>query len=193
MILDCTCGDKRMYHKLHRRFEEPGEIVFLDVRSGRQPKDKSLTRVCTIRPTVKASFGAIPFRDDAFSLTLFDPPHQRGGEKQLVTQIYGNLTGIVPQTMLVEAIREIERITKPGGVLLAKSNDLQYPFAEWMITTFRNFGFEALLREEITGSDKFPGQGRKSKTEWILFVKVRETPLMRRKPSERTIPQAPKP
>ena len=79
-ILDVTCGSRTIwFNKTHPA------AVYCDIRRERlsgiwsSGAGKS-ERSCIVEPDVLCDFCDLPFRDESFSLVVFDPPHLKKAE-----------------------------------------------------------------------------------------------------------------
>ena len=112
-VLDPTCGPGGMW-TLHT----PARLVCSDILANRD-----------VRPDVRCSYLALPFRDRAFASCLFDPPYKLTGDRN--TERGGNHGELATrfQTKLTRrawldvgpAITECSRVTRE--VLIVKSQD----------------------------------------------------------------------
>lgn len=101
--------------------------------------------------TVRGDFTNLPFKDEAFQMVLFDPPHTidsrntllgtfpeyQGGDPHLATFKYGCYRTIDQLRKAVyQGAREAARVLKPDGVLVFKWSDSEKPFS-WAHDTVR--------------------------------------------------------
>ena len=113
IILDACCGS-RMFH-----FDKNNKnVVFMDNRDfedtlcdGRQLK---------VHPDIVADFRSIPFKDNSFSLVIFDPPHLiKVGESSWIYKKYGKLQKTWTSD-IKKGFDECMRVLKPRGTLIFK-------------------------------------------------------------------------
>lgn len=113
VILDACCGS-RMFH-----FDKNNKkVVFMDNRDfedtlcdGRQLK---------VHPDIVADFRNMPFKDNTFSLVIFDPPHLlKVGQNSWLCKKYGKLNKTWPVD-IKKGFNECMRVLKPNGTLIFK-------------------------------------------------------------------------
>jgi SAM-dependent methyltransferase len=123
----------------------------LDNRPGRNP--------CVIDPNIKCDFTDMPFKDDSFSLVVFDPPHITGKQawKGWIIQEYGALEGDWRE-MLRLGFAECFRVLRPEGTLIFKWSDCSVPVSEILKLTPHKplFGHRS---------------GKQATTHWMAFLK----------------------
>ena len=154
-ILDVCCGpkgfwfdknDKRAIHMDKRR-----EVLKMSYPSGDYTED--------INPDVICDFTDIQFPDDSFSMIIFDPPHiKRSGPDGRMTKRYGFLKGEW-QEMLSKGFAECFRVLTPGGFLIFKWCEVQFPVKDIL----------ALTAEKPLFGHK---SGKRMNTHWICFQKA---------------------
>lgn len=114
-ILDACCGGRHWWWDKHHplalymdsRCELPGTIA---VRPNWE--------VC---PDVMGDFREMPFKDEAFRLVLFDPPHNiRDNVQGYIGTKYGALPADSEQDTLRRGFSECWRVLAPGGTLVFK-------------------------------------------------------------------------
>lgn len=112
-ILDACCGS-RMFH-----FDkENPNVVYMDNRDfedilcdGRKLK---------VHPDIIADFRDMPFKDNTFSLVIFDPPHLlKVGQNSWLCKKYGKLQKTW-QNDIKRGFNECMRVLKPNGTLVFK-------------------------------------------------------------------------
>lgn len=158
-VLDPCCGSRMFwFDKVDPR------AVFGDVRSetvtvtDRTHREDG-TRTLTVAPDQEMDFRALPFRDGAFRLVVFDPPHLvKAGEGSWLRAKYGRLD---PQTWrddLHRGFAECFRVLEPEGVLIFKWAETQIPVREVLSLTPQSplFGHPS---------------GKRAGTHWICFMK----------------------
>jgi len=157
-VLDACCSvrsfwfdrkDPRAIFSDRRR-----ETCIVDVGSpgtkGRKP--------LVIDPDVLADFTDLPFPDDTFLHVVFDPPHvARNTPSGAVTKRYGILTGDWRE-MLRKGFAECFRVLKPGGTLIFKWCEVQFPIDDIL----------ALTPERPLYGHR---SGKKAQTHWVAFIK----------------------
>lgn len=122
-ILDVCCGSRMFYFD-----KENPAVIFMD--------NRELTsilcdgRTLEIKPDVNADFKAMPFKDNTFSLVIFDPPHlKQAGRNSWLAQKYG----VLPenwQEELHQGFNECLRVLRPYGTLIFKWNETQIKLSE---------------------------------------------------------------
>jgi len=165
MILDATCGPKGMYHGLTRQFTTE-EIIFIDVRKGTFTSINYPDKSVTVQPDILADDRHLPFRDNTFTLIIFDPPHGQYSMKSYLGPRFGGLTSRELRYLFIYANIEFHRVLKTPGYLLIKcvdSDDYDYKVKR----AFTNF--------KLLLDIKYPSQahtkGSKTNTHWLLYVK----------------------
>lgn len=159
-ILDMTCGSRTIwFNKNH-----PAAIYFDKRRESMEMyfgKARTSPRQLHVDPDVIGDFTALPFKDDSFSLVVFDPPHLTGAkETAWLVKKYGKLDENWPQ-MLHDGFAEGMRVLKPDGVLIFKWSEYDIPAADvW----------KAIGQKPLFGHHS----GKKSTTFWGCFMKGAE-------------------
>lgn len=157
-ILDVTCGSRSIwFNKTHPA------AVYCDIRRERlsgiwSSEDGKSERSCIVEPDVLCDFCDLPFRDESFSLVVFDPPHlKKAGESSWLVKKYGKLNENWPQ-MLREGFKECMRVLKQDGVLIFKWSEVDIPATEvW----------KAIGQRPLFGHHS----GKKMNTYWACFMK----------------------
>lgn len=136
--------------------------VFVDNRRERHEltdaSSKGGKRTLIVEPNIVADFTDLPFKDGAFALVCFDPPHlTRNGEKGWVGRKYGTLPKDW-QDMIRKGFTECFRVLKPEGTLVFKWNEDEIPVSEVLKLTPERplFGNRC---------------GKTSKSHWLVFSK----------------------
>lgn len=156
-ILDMTCGSRTIwFNKNH-----PAAIYFDKRRESMEMyfgKARTRLRQLHVDPDVIGDFTALPFKDESFSLVVFDPPHLTGAkETAWLVKKYGKLDENWPQ-MLHDGFAEGMRVLKPDGVLIFKWSEYDIPAADvW----------KAIGQKPLFGHHS----GKKSTTFWGCFMK----------------------
>lgn len=117
-ILDATCGSRAMW------FDKNNEkVLFADQRTETIVQCDGRTLV--VNPDVTIDFCNMPFPDDTFYLTVFDPPHfEKLGKNSWLAQKYGKL--LPSWEMDIRAgLNECMRVTRPNGIVIFKWNERQ--------------------------------------------------------------------
>ena len=164
MILDPACGPRMWWFD-----REDPRAVFGDRRrevlvvADRSHGKEDGTRTVAVLPDVLMDFRALPFRDGAFRLVAFDPPHlARAGRQSWMAAKYGKL-GEDWRADLAAGFRECFRVLAPGGVLVFKWNETHIKLREVLACTPESplFGNTA---------------GRKAGTHFLIFMKGHDLP-----------------
>ncbi len=103
-ILDLSAGASAVWFG-----ERPQGVVAIDRRD------------CTAN--VRADSRALPFRDDAFDLAVFDPPHTNLGPNSHMAQRYGHLRMDEVRDLIKGTASEASRCVRSGGFLALKWSD----------------------------------------------------------------------
>ena len=156
-ILDACCGSRMFWFD-----RKNPDVVFLDKRRENHTlKDKSSkggSRQLVIDPDILGDFTALPFKDNRFSLVVFDPPHLTGnGDSGWLAKKYGKLRTNWRDD-LREGFAECFRVLRPSGILVFKWNEHKIPVSQVL---------------ELTPVRPLFGNrtGRLSKSHWIVFMK----------------------
>lgn len=159
-ILDMTCGFRTIwFNKNH-----PAAIYFDKRRENMElyfGRARTNLRKCDVDPDIIGDFTALPFKDESFSLVVFDPPHLTGAkETAWLVKKYGKLDENWPQ-MLHDGFMEGMRVLKPDGCLIFKWSEYDIPAADvW----------KAIGQKPLFGHHS----GKKSTTFWGCFMKGQE-------------------
>lgn len=150
-ILDPMCGSRMFY----RDANDP-RVQFNDNRTLE-------TNLCDGRSLVVApdkivDVREMPYKDEAFYLVVFDPPHLTHlGDTSWMIQKYGKLPNDW-RTFLSDAFDECWRVLAKNGTMVFKWNETDIPCSE----VLKCFSQKPLLL------NKRPKQ---SKTHWMVFFK----------------------
>jgi SAM-dependent methyltransferase len=121
-------------------------------------KAKGGFQVAHIKPSVQANFISLPFRDGAYDMVVFDPPHLSGsGLNCWLTMRYGRLEGNW-RTMIRKGFAECFRVLRQNGTLIFKWNETDVPVSSVL---------------ELTPHFPLIGNkcGKSAKTHWLVFIK----------------------
>jgi SAM-dependent methyltransferase len=112
------------------------DVIFGDQRSetltvtDRSHGRENGTRTLRIEPDTVLDFRALPFKDGAFKLIAFDPPHLvRAGPKSWLAAKYGKLSQDWRDDLRA-GFNECFRCLDPHGVLVFKWNETQVKLSE---------------------------------------------------------------
>ncbi|MDY2656407.1 MAG: methyltransferase domain-containing protein [Candidatus Limiplasma sp.] len=161
-ILDVTCGSRSIWFN-----KENPAAIYCDKRNEELYGIwKDSKRTCIVNPDVICDFTSLPFKDNSFSLVVFDPPHLTvAKETGWLVKKYGKLDSNWPQ-MLHDGFRECMRVLKPDGVLIFKWSEHDIPATDvW----------KAIGEKPLFGHHS----GKKSNTFWACFMKLTKTPARR--------------
>lgn len=125
-ILDMTCGSRTIwFNKNHPaavycdKRREDYELYF--------GRNKSSLRQMRVDPDFQCDFTDLPFKDETFSLVVFDPPHlTHAKETAWLVKKYGRLDEDWPK-MIHDGFAEGMRVLKPDGVLIFKWSEYDIP------------------------------------------------------------------
>lgn len=151
-VLDVCCGSRMFYFD-----KKDTRVLFSDVRSEVYPLSDG--RSIEVRPDLVQDFRKLDFKDESFSLVVFDPPHLNNlGKKSDMWKKYGGLDKKTWKTDLAAGFGECFRVLKPGGTLIFKWNEYKIELAEVLKLTDHKplFGHKS---------------GKNSKTHWVCFIK----------------------
>lgn len=160
LILDPCCGSRMMWF-----MRDHPDVCFGDRRSetitltDRSHGRQDGTRTLCIEPDALMDFRALPYRDEAFHLVAFDPPHLiRAGKRSWLAAKYGVL-GTDWREDLQQGFAECFRVLKPNGVLVFKWNETQIKVREVLALA----PYAPLFGNTA---------GKKNGTHWIVFMKA---------------------
>ena len=152
MILDATCGLREMWFQ-----KDDPDTIYLDRRKGAiSSKWRQYGGNKIIRVTVQADNRYLPFRNETFSLVVYDPPHHVRDADGTYQDLYGKLSGKTWIKDIWTASRELFRVLKIGGFLILK----------WSESSKKVRRVVALFP-----SPPLFGTKSKSHTYWIVFRK----------------------
>ena len=157
-ILDVTAGNRMMWPNKDNEY-----VIFLDKESG-----------LLIKPDILADFRCLPFRDDVFSLSFFDPPHFFGSLPPFMDNkdnLHGGYYGVFKnrKDMVISIIKTQKELSRVSERLCFKWNEAMIKlfqiltcFTEWMV---------------ILKLQPKPRMGRRSyrnyskNTWWVTFIR----------------------
>lgn len=117
-ILDACCGSRMFWFDK----QEP-HTTYMDIRS--EEYELCDGRKLFVRPDIVKDCRKTGFPDNTFNLIVFDPPHLKYvGENSWMQKKYGKLPKEW-ECFLKDAVTELMRILKRGGVLIFKWNERQ--------------------------------------------------------------------
>lgn len=156
-ILDACCGSRMFWFD-----KQNPNCLFIDKRNEiLQAKDsskKSGFRIIEVKPNLVADFINMPFRDEFFSLVVFDPPHLKTlGKNSWMAKKYGRLSNDW-EFMIAKGFDECMRVLKFNGVLIFKWNEHEIK---------SNQILDIIPYRALFGHTS----GRYSKTIWMAFMK----------------------
>lgn len=127
-VLDVCCGSKMFYFD-----KKDQRVLFGDKR------DESHVlcdgRALEIKPDVLLDFRHLQFKDNSFSIVVFDPPHLiKAGNKSWLALKYGKL-GQRWQEDIRKGFSECFRVLKPDGTLIFKWSETQITVKEILALT----------------------------------------------------------
>lgn len=151
-VLDVCCGSRMFWFD-----KNDDRSLFNDIRS--ESHILCDGRSLDIKPDTTQDFSDMnQFKDDSFSLVVFDPPHlERIGDDAWMRKKYGRLDGDWRE-MIRKGFSECFRVLKNDGVLIFKWNETQIKVSEILKLTENKplFGHRS---------------GKASNTHWIAFIK----------------------
>lgn len=152
-ILDVCCGSRMFYFN-----KTNPNVLFCDNRI----VDDVLCdgRKLSIHPDVVSDFRHLEFKDNSFSLVVFDPPHLlKVGSNSWLAKKYGQLNPNAYKSDLKNGFAECFRVLKQNGTLIFKWNETDVSTAEIIKL--------ALPYKPVFGNRS----GKLSKTQWLVFFK----------------------
>lgn len=154
MVLDACCSGRSFWFD-----KKDKRAVFMDKRVEKILFDyPGHNEVLNIAPDVQANFTEMPFRDGAFGLVVFDPPHLRyHGDNSWLSKRYGRLAGDW-EFELQSGFLECFRVLRPNGILVFKWSDIDIPISKIL----------CLINKKPLFGHK---SGKSSKTHWVCFIK----------------------
>lgn len=155
-VLDACCGSRMFWFD-----RDDPRMIGVDNRCATYPVDVGTPGTIgrspiVVRPDVRASFVALPFRDEAFDIVIFDPPHIiRSSPRGTLTRRYGVLPSDW-RSLLRDGFAECFRVLRLGGAPVFKWSSVEIPLRDVL---------ELTDRRPIIGHRS----GRKMNTHWVLF------------------------
>lgn len=160
MILDATCGLKEMWFQ-----KDAEDVVYLDMRHGAiaytEDKFKLLPELRNqyIKPTIIGDNRNLPFKNNSFTMVLYDPPHIISKEaNDILSMKYSVLSPITWTMDMSSAIKELFRVLKPNGFFVFKWSEHSRALKE----ALKLFPYKPLFGTNVS---------YKNKTWWIVFRK----------------------
>lgn len=151
MILDACCGSRMFWFDKQNK-----NVVFGDIRTENHTLCDG--RLLEIKPDIEMDFRNMPFKDNAFKLVVFDPPHMNSlGKNSWMAKKYGVLSNGWEDD-IKRGFTECMRVLDIGGTLIFKWNESQIKISKII---------------EVIGQQPMFGHtsGRQSKTIWMAFMK----------------------
>jgi len=150
-ILDACCGSRMFWFD-----KENPDVIFTDNRE----LDTKLCdgRKLEISPDILMDFRNMEFKDNAFKLVVFDPPHlNKLGVNSWMAKKYGVL-GATWQDDIKQGFNECMRVLDKDGILIFKWNETQIKVSEILSL----IDFKPLFGHK---------SGKLSNTHWMCFMK----------------------
>lgn len=150
-VLDVACGGKMFY------FDKNDErVVFSDIRS--EVVEFSPGRTLIVAPDVRSDFTALPYRDETFSVVVYDPPHlKRPGNKSYMARKYGKLNKGWKDD-IAKGFEEAFRVVVKGGVVIFKWSETDIPIR----TILSLIPHKPVLGQRTS---------KAATTHWVIFTK----------------------
>ena len=153
-ILDACCGGRMMWFD-----KKNPKAIFLDKRKkekGTVPSQKGWS----IEPDIVGDFRSMSFKDETFSLVVFDPPHilRKREELSKFTMQYGSLDPDTWKDDIRAGFNEGLRVLKVNGVLIFKWSQADIDLKEVL---------DILPEKPLFGHPT----GKIGKTIWMCFMK----------------------
>lgn len=112
-IIDVCCGSKMFWLDKNRK-----DTVYMDKRKFEDTLCDG--RKLEVKPDIVADFANIPFKDNSFSLVIFDPPHLKNvGRNSWLAKKYGKLENNWKEE-IKKGYDECQRILTKDGTLIFK-------------------------------------------------------------------------
>ena len=157
LVLDACCGSRMFWFDKNNP-----NVLFIDKRSetleAKDSSQKSGTRTIIIKPDLVADFTEMPFKDESFSMVVFDPPHLKTlGENSWMAKKYGRLPNDW-EFMIQKGFHECMRVLKTNGSLIFKWNEHEIKSSQIL---------NLIPYKPLFGHTS----GKQSKTIWMAFMK----------------------
>lgn len=153
-ILDACCGGRSMWFQ-----KEHSSTVYIDIRREAPGLIKSRPNF-EVNPDIIMDFRALGFRDNTFTLIVWDPPHMKTlRETSIMRQKYGCLNNQTWPYDLREGFKELWRVLAHHGTLILKWNSVEISQKDLL---------SVLPESPIFGHTS----GLKGKTRWLCFYKT---------------------
>jgi hypothetical protein len=148
-ILDVCCGSKMFWFDKNNK-----NTIYMDIREYEDILCDG--RKLEIKPDIIADFRSIPFKDEAFKLVIFDPPHLlKVGIKSWLAKKYGKLNFDTWKEDLKKGFDECMRVLDNYGILIFKWNEEQIKLSD----VLKIFNYNPLIGN------------KRAKTHWLVFMK----------------------
>jgi SAM-dependent methyltransferase len=151
-IIDVCCGSRMFWFN-----KQNPNVIFNDIR-----KEEHILcdgRKLKINPDTQHDFRKLPYKNNSFSLVVFDPPHLKQlGKNSWMAKKYGVLSENWEKD-LKKGFDECWRILKKNGVLIFKWNEQQIRIKEIL----KIFGKQPLFGHPTK---------QKGQTKWMCFMKI---------------------
>lgn len=156
-VLDVCCGSRMFWFD-----KNDSRVMFCDKRQEEHEladsSNKRGSRMLVIDPDVVCDFTSLPFRDESFSMVVFDPPHLvKVGKTSWLARKYGRLEGDWKKE-IAAGFSECFRVLKPNGTLIFKWNEIDIPVSE----IIKLSPISPLFGNRC---------GKQNKSHWIVFIK----------------------
>lgn len=159
-ILDACCGGRMMwFNKKHPN------AIYIDNRKMSKGGIEGHPNF-KVDPDMVMDFRKMKFKDESFSLVVFDPPHLTSLSKSSwMAKKYGILDESNWKEYIKQGFDECWRVLKPNGVLIFKWSEAESSKARSKTVTQV---LEVIGREPLFGHKS----GKTSKTHWLTFMKI---------------------
>ena len=156
-VLDVCCGSRMFWFD-----RKNPHALFVDKRRETHEMSDAWrnggSKQLVIDPDIVADFTDLPFKDNRFSLVVYDPPHLiRKEALGVFTKKYGVLNGDWKE-MLRKGFVECFRVLKPNGTLIFKWSESNVPVSQ----------ITALTPHKPLFGNRC---GKTAKSHWIVYMK----------------------